>query len=562
MPMFSLKVSPISKVLSNPRFWVVLVMFIIGIICYYPERILGISSPSIFSFWDLTRHTLERLYFLLPITYAGFTFRIGGGLAALAAALAIMLPRAISISTSPPDALFEVGGIIVVGGLVNVWFESYRREQGRRQKAMQDLEKTKQELQASLDLIRNTARRLSAINSVSEVVSQSLELGELLNVAADTVCEVTGLDVALLFLLDDRTSELNLRAFRGVADSFVDGLKGLKVGEGFNGQVAKTGEPLQIANSAQDPRLTRDVVRQEGIQAQLIVPLKAKDKVVGTLTVAGRQSRQFEEDEVELLTIIGRQVGVAIENSRMYQVERSMARQEKQVQRTLRFYLRQVTRAQEEERRRIAQELHDDTTQGLVILLHEIDELVSNSSHFTKEDTMRLEEIRQRISQISDGVRRFSQDLRPSLLDDLGLLPALEWLTSDLSNLSGIEIEMNVLGLVYRFPPETELVLFRIVQEALRNMWKHSHATRAWVTVEFKDDTVTITIKDDGIGFELPGRIEDLAVAGKLGLAGMQERAQLIGARLRIQSEPGMGTTVTTELPIQSSYSPSIPADI
>ncbi|UCB42206.1 MAG: GAF domain-containing protein [Dehalococcoidales bacterium] len=560
--MVSLKMSPIFKILSNPRFWIVLLMFVVGTICHYPEQILGFSSPTIFSFLNLTRQTLERVYFLLPITYAGFAFRIGGGLAALVLALAIMLPRAISLSPSPPDALFEVGAIIIVGGLVNVWFESYRREQSRRQAAMQDLEKTKQELQASLDLIGNTAKRLSAINAVSEVVSQSLELGEVLDVAADTVCEVTGLDVALLFLLDDRTNELHMRAFRGVPNSFVDGLKGLKVGEGFNGQVARTGEPLQIANSAQDPRLTRDVVRQEGIQAQLIVPLKAKDKVVGTLTVAGRQSRRFEEDEVELLTIIGGQVGMAIENSRMYSVERSMARQEKQIQRTLRFYLRQVTRAQEEERRRIAQELHDDTTQGLVILLHEIDELASNSSHFTPEDTMRLEEIRQRISQISDGVRRFSQDLRPSLLDDLGLLPALEWLTSDLSNLSGITIEMNVLGLVHRFPPETELVLFRIVQEALRNMWKHSHATRAWVKVEFNNNMATITVKDDGIGFELPGRIEDLAVAGKLGLAGMQERAQLIGARLKIESEPGVGTTVITELPIQSSYSPSIPADI
>ena len=109
---------------------------------------------------------------------------------------------------------------------------------------------------------------------------------------------------------------------------------------------------------------------------------------------------------------------------------------------------------------------------------------------------------------------------------------------------------MGFDGSVHRLPPETELVLFRIAQEALRNVWKHSGASKAWVTVEFGDDKVILSIKDNGKGFELPERIGDLATVGKLGLAGMQERAQLIGGRLTIQSELGKGTTVTAEVPI------------
>jgi len=135
-------------------------------------------------------------------------------------------------------------------------------------------------------------------------------------------------------------------------------------------------------------------------------------------------------------------------------------------------------------------------------------------------------------------------------LDDLGLVPALEWLTSDLTNHFGIAIALEVLGSVHRFPPEIELILFRIAQEALRNVWKHSEASKAWVTVKFGDDKTVLTVKDNGKGFELPERIEDLAVVGKLGLAGMQERAQLIGGRLTLQSELGKGTTVTAEAPI------------
>ncbi len=149
-------------------------------------------------------------------------------------------------------------------------------------------------------------------------------------------------------------------------------------------------------------------------------------------------------------------------------------------------------------------------------------------------------------------MRRFSQDLRPSVIDDLGLVPALEWLTSDLTHHFGIAIGMAVLGSVHRFSSETELVLFRIAQEALRNMWKHSEASRAWVTVEFDNDKTILTVKDNGKGFELPERIEDLASTGKLGLAGMQERAQLIGGRLTLQSEPGKGTTVIVEAPIEA----------
>jgi len=112
---------------------------------------------------------------------------------------------------------------------------------------------------------------------------------------------------------------------------------------------------------------------------------------------------------------------------------------------------------------------------------------------------------------------------------------------------------MEVLGSVRRFPPEIELVLFRIAQEALRNIWKHSEASKAWVTLKFGDDKTVLTVKDNGKGFELTERIDDLTAAGKLGLAGMQERAQLIGGKLTLKSELGKGTTVTAEIPTGAS---------
>lgn len=547
--------SRVPKIISSPHLWVVVAMFAIGVILHYPQQILSTDSPSLFSFLGLTRHAVERIYFLLPVAYAGFFLGIRAGLVSLVISAIIMLPRVFLISLYPADALFETCGVILIGGLVNLWFEQYRREQGRRQQVLLKLESAQQELQSQVQVIRSNEKRLSALNEVSAIVSQSLELEDILNAAADKVREVMDVEVVLVFLLDEESQELELKTYRGVPEEFAVGLKGLKVGEGFNGRVAQTGEPLLVEDAFRDPRLTREVVKREGIQAGLIVPLKAKGEVVGTLTVAMHGSRQFHLDEIELLSHVANHVGVAVDNSRLYQKERLMVEQiarnvimEKQMQENLRFYLRQVTRAQEEERKRIARELHDDTAQELVALSRRLDGLIS-SAKLSTQDIASLEELRQQTDNILDGVRRFSQDLRPSILDDLGLVPALEWLTSDLSNHFGIAIGMGLFGSAHRFPPETELVLFRIAQEALRNVCKHSEASRAWVTLEFGEDKTILTIKDNGKGFAIPESIGDLASAGKLGLAGMQERARLLNGSFKVESELGKGTTVSVEVP-------------
>jgi len=153
------------------------------------------------------------------------------------------------------------------------------------------------------------------------------------------------------------------------------------------------------------------------------------------------------------------------------------------------------------------------------------------------------------INRASRRLRRLSQDLRPAALDRLGLLATLEWLASDVTEYSKIATKINVLGGERRLPEEVELILFRIVQEALRNVWRHSQATRAEITVEFDQNKTRITVSDNGKGFDLPQTIGDLARDGKLGLAGMQERARLIGGTLTVQSQPSKGSSITVEIP-------------
>jgi len=335
------------KIMSNHHFWIVLALLAVGIVIHYPQQVLSINSDSLFLFLGLTRHTMERVLSLTPTIYAGVFFGLKGGLVSLVGSLLIILPRAIFISSSPLDALFESVGVILIGGLAILWLEQHRKENERHQ--------------------------------------------------------------------------------------------------------------------------------------QLLLRLEA---------------------------------------------------------------------AQEEERRRIARELHDGTTQDLVTLLHQMEKFTSITDRLSPQGALLLEGLWQQTSKTLDDVRRFIQDLRLPILDDLGLLPALEWLTSDLTKQSGIAVDMVVLGPVRRFSHEIELILFRITQEALTNMRKHSEASKVWVTVEFGKAKTVLTVKDEGKGFELTKGIDSLPSIGKLGLIGMQERVQHIGGKLTLQSKSGKGTTVIVEVPI------------
>lgn len=223
--------------------------------------------------------------------------------------------------------------------------------------------------------------------------------------------------------------------------------------------------------------------------------------------------------------------------------------EQRRIQENMRFYVTQITRAQEEERKRIARELHDETAQALVALSRRLDGLLTSSKRLAEPAMERLEELRQMTEGILQGVRRFSQDLRPPTLDDLGLLPTLEGLVASLTEQDRIEAELRVVGPQRRLSPEAELVLFRIAQEALNNVKRHSKASKVVTTVEFTSDRVRITVSDNGRGFELPDRTGDLAATGKLGLIGMRERAQLLGGTLTVRSEPGQGTTVVVDVP-------------
>ncbi len=231
---------------------------------------------------------------------------------------------------------------------------------------------------------------------------------------------------------------------------------------------------------------------------------------------------------------------VDADDSTVQAILRDVTEQE-QTHQEMRAYVREVTKAQEEERARIARELHDDTAQSLVLLGRGLE--VARTSNGDEK----LEEMRDLADSILEGVRRFSRDLRPSILDDLGLLPAIDWVAGEVTQRGTVNASVEVVGEPRRLSPEAELVLFRIVQEALRNAEKHAGDCNAMITVGFGDEDVDLKVTDDGSGFEGPGSGQ--ALEGRLGLLGMRERAELLGAEFDIESSLGTGTTVAVRLP-------------
>lgn len=229
-------------------------------------------------------------------------------------------------------------------------------------------------------------------------------------------------------------------------------------------------------------------------------------------------------------------------------------RSARQRQDELRDYASLITRVQEEERRRLARELHDDTAQALIALslgLNGLERAIGKRD-LPEKDVKWLSNLQNLADSTLEGVRRACRDLRPSVLDDLGLRAALEWL-SDSSAARGVPCSFVCTGSPRPALPESEIAIFRIVQEALSNIWRHSQATQAAIELCYRSDLLQVTIRDNGQGFvakRLPFD-PDHNSQSDLGLLGMRERAALIGAQLSIISSPGKGCTIVLSLPRQ-----------
>jgi signal transduction histidine kinase len=375
------------------------------------------------------------------------------------------------------------------------------------------------------------ARQLESLHEVVRSLVQETDLPRLLELVCRRLRELIGARLALI-ALPNADGELRISAADGVEDTIA------LLGTVLASEHSKSGRVLEHRQSARvdsifdDPEVDQDEARRMGVRTGLYVPLIARGRAIGIVVVHDKigDDVRFSDSDLRLAEIFAARAAVAVDLS----------------QRVARDTVRRVIEAQELERRRLARELHDETGQALTSILLGLKAIRAAGSD---EDAARAEaDVRELVVQALQDVRRLAVELRPSALDDFGLLAALERLASTFAERSGIPTAVESTLSAERLPPELETVLYRLVQEALTNVVKHSGAERVSVLLTRRDGGVRAVVEDDGRGFS-PRDVR----ADALGLVGMRERLALLGGTLAVESEPGAGTAVVAYVPLPAA---------
>jgi signal transduction histidine kinase len=387
---------------------------------------------------------------------------------------------------------------------------------------------------------------LHALNRISSATSGLWDLDAILNIALDTVLEIINATTGGILLLHGQTQKLSYRVYRGLSAKYVEQME-MGLGEGVAGKVAETGEPIVLENISRDPRAAHpDLVSTEGLGGFVSVPLKAKDKVLGVMNIASHVPGKFSADDMFLLNSIGCQLGTAIEQATLYQrLELGKKRYQALLQHAL--------TAQEDERKRIARELHDETSQSITSLTLSLQAIIGMAEMKGVRDVELMEKLKTTHSyavHAGNEIVRLMKELRPTLLDELGLPAAIHRYAKDTLQTQGINVSAEFIGTERRFRPEIEVSLYRIAQGAIGNILEHSGAKNVSIKLECDNRECALYIQDDGKGFEVK-KLTRVERGGRgAGLFTMRERTSLLGGVGNVESKPGQGTKVIAKVPL------------
>jgi len=404
---------------------------------------------------------------------------------------------------------------------------------------VEELARTREESAAYNRQFLPHYRELVATAAVAQAVfSGQLDLTSTLERALKAVLEVTGLQAGWIMLLPEGSGPASLGSWVGLPQAIAAQEAEYRFPLCECAKAIESRQPTVIYPLRTDcPVCSVDLGDGRHPVCHVTVPLLGRSRLLGVLNIVNDDPARFDDLGLTLLGAIGRQLGVAIENARLW--EELKRREELRGQ-----LLEQIIIAQEEERRRIARELHDQTGQALTSLL------VGLHTLETDPNPKRLHELKEIVTSTLDGVRNLALELRPSVLDDLGLVPALQRYVRTCAAYN-LAVDFQTVGLdSLRLPAPLETALYRIVQEALTNVVRHAHACQVSLLLEAREDAVVAIVEDDGCGFEVERLMRGPVDEHWLGLHGMRERAELLGGRLTIESAPGVGTTVFVELPL------------
>lgn len=384
---------------------------------------------------------------------------------------------------------------------------------------------------------------LRAVYAIADSAAAPGPLGELLGAVLRRVRQTLQVDHASVLLLDDDRKTLSLRAMDSVDGSSLSLMIRVPLGAGVSGRIAAEGRSMIVNDYSTIDSSAVQAADREKLAATASVmgaPFRIGERVAGVVTVSTRTPRRFTDEELRLLELAADRVGPAIERGRL--IDRIRTGIERQ--RNLSWRL---LTAQEEERRRLAVELHDELGQVLTAVKINLESL---SRAKTVDGTFAsLTVAIQSVDEALLRVRDIALDLRPSVLDDLGLAAAIRWYVDRFARAGPLETHLSI-GQLPALEAELATACFRVAQEALTNIDRHARARQVWIDLHVLDGALELSIRDDGIGFDVHAARARAVSGGSVGLLGMQERVSLVDGEFEVVRVPAGGTELHARFPL------------
>jgi signal transduction histidine kinase len=399
------------------------------------------------------------------------------------------------------------------------------------------LEERMQREQAE-EALAQRVTQLALLNRIGGRLAAMLELDDLLTEAVRLVQDF-GYPRITLFTMEPGGGELVQKASAGAFSSPLAPGSRLALGQGLAGRVAQHGERLLSHDVAADPHDTGSCQDRSADCSELAVPLRVGGEVVGVLDVLSPRLNAFDENDVMVLEILADQIATAMHNAQLYEAERAARRR----LRDLAGYLED---ARERERTYIAREIHDEFGQALTALKMDLAWLAKRLPADQDHLLAKVGSMSDLVDSSIQMVRRIATDLRPGVLDHLGLVESIEWQAQEFAKRAGFDCQLHLTDQEFTLDKDLLTAVFRIFQETLTNVVRHAGATT--VRVDLREDAgeLVLIVQDNGKGMTE----SQITQSKSLGLIGMQERARSWGGRVIFQATPGKGTTVTVRVPM------------
>ncbi len=399
-------------------------------------------------------------------------------------------------------------------------------------------------MSADLSQAQQRLNRLGLFYQVGQALVTNFDLNEFLANTMQLAADVMDAGASSLMLLDEESGDLVFEVSHGGGGDLLRRQR-LSIYEGIAGWVVRHGKPTVANDARTDPRFNPRVDVRTGFLTQSIaaVPLMIKGRTIGVLEVLNKYSGGgFDAEDLRLLTSIGAQAAIAIENARLY----SGMRDERD----------RIIQAQEEVRRELARNLHDGTVQMLSAISMSIDHLQRLLDVKPEAALSELVALRSLVHQAAREARMVLFELRPIILETQGLVPTLESYVTQLNEGEDFTAHLEPVALPGRFDTRIAGTIFSIVQEAVNNARRHAFANNVWIELATTPDTLIVEVRDDGRGFDVAAVAQDYEKRGSFGLLNMRERARLVDGSFSIQSNaepPNRGTTITLRVPLPSA---------